>query len=131
MEKFSVDLTCRSSDLADHDNRFRCDVTRGRVYHITILIVYFASAVFQGTLIMTTPRRNTITETIGVPNKNLKIVSVSQNYLTCAQSKILTEYMKRVIVHPSFLNVSYKEAENALVNMDQGDAIFRPSSKVH
>ena len=38
--------------------------------------------------------------------------------------------MKRVIVHPSFLNVSFKEAETALANMDQGDAIFRPSSKV-
>ena len=43
----------------------------------------------------------------------------------------MTEYMKRVIVHPSFLNVSFKEGEDALANMDQGDAIFRPSSKVH
>ena len=43
----------------------------------------------------------------------------------------MTEYMKRIIVHPSFLNISFKEAEDALANMDQGDATFRPSSKVH
>ena len=43
--------------------------------------------------------------------------------------KIL-EYFRRVIVHPSFMNCSYAEAEKALAKMDQGDAIFRPSSKV-
>ena len=38
--------------------------------------------------------------------------------------------MKRVIVHPSFMNISFKEAEETLSSMDQGEAIFRPSSKV-
>ena len=38
--------------------------------------------------------------------------------------------MKRVIVHPSFINASFGEAENCLQSMDQGDAVFRPSSKV-
>lgn len=38
-------------------------------------------------------------------------------------------YIKRVIVHPSFHNISYKEAEKLLNNMDQGDVIIRPSSK--
>ena len=38
-------------------------------------------------------------------------------------------YVKRVIVHPSFHNVSFSEAENLLKNMKQGDAIVRPSSK--
>ena len=33
-------------------------------------------------------------------------------------------------MHPSFMNCSYAEAEKALAKMDQGDAIFRPSSKV-
>ena len=46
------------------------------------------------------------------------------------QYSSLLEYMKRVIVHPSFSNVSFKEAETSLANMDQGEAIFRPSSKV-
>ena len=39
-------------------------------------------------------------------------------------------YIKRVIVHPAFLNASFKEAEKELAKMDLGEAIFRPSSKV-
>jgi len=39
-------------------------------------------------------------------------------------------YVKRVIVHPSFHNISYADAEKKMQNMDQGEAIVRPSSKV-
>lgn len=39
-------------------------------------------------------------------------------------------YLKRVIAHPSFRNVTFKDAEKLLESMDQGDAIVRPSSKV-
>ena len=39
-------------------------------------------------------------------------------------------YVKRVIAHPSFHNIDYKMCERMMVNMDQGDVIFRPSSKV-
>ena len=42
----------------------------------------------------------------------------------------LTAYIKRVIVHPSFHNITFKQAEKLLVDMDQGEAIIRPSSKV-
>ena len=38
-------------------------------------------------------------------------------------------YIRRVIVHPAFQNISFKEAEKLLKDMDQGDAIIRPSSK--
>lgn len=38
-------------------------------------------------------------------------------------------YIKRVIVHPAFHNISYAEAEKCMVNMDQGEVIVRPSSK--
>lgn len=38
-------------------------------------------------------------------------------------------YIKRVIVHPAFHNISFAEAEKLLQNMDQGEAIVRPSSK--
>ena len=38
--------------------------------------------------------------------------------------------MKRVIVHPAFKNISFKEAERLLAEMDQGECIVRPSSKV-
>lgn len=38
-------------------------------------------------------------------------------------------YIKRVIVHPAFHNISYVEAEKCMINMDQGEVIIRPSSK--
>ncbi|XP_039292182.1 transcription elongation factor SPT6 isoform X2 [Nilaparvata lugens] len=38
-------------------------------------------------------------------------------------------YMKRVIVHPAFHNISYAEADKLLANMEQGEVIIRPSSK--
>ena len=38
-------------------------------------------------------------------------------------------YIRRVIVHPAFQNISFKEAEKLLKDMDQGDTIIRPSSK--
>ncbi|XP_067032168.1 transcription elongation factor SPT6-like [Acropora muricata] len=39
------------------------------------------------------------------------------------------KYVKRVIVHPSFKNISFKEAERLLAEMEQGECIVRPSSK--
>ncbi|KAL4223178.1 Transcription elongation factor SPT6 [Mactra antiquata] len=38
-------------------------------------------------------------------------------------------YIKRVIAHPNFHNIGYKECEKILNNMDQGECIIRPSSK--
>lgn len=38
-------------------------------------------------------------------------------------------YIKRVIAHPSFHNISFKQAEKMMETMDQGDVIIRPSSK--
>ena len=43
---------------------------------------------------------------------------------------LLSEYVKRVIVHPAFKNISFKEAERMLAEMDQGECVVRPSSKV-
>ena len=39
-------------------------------------------------------------------------------------------YLKRVIVHPAFHNIDFKEARRLLATMDQGEAIIRPSSQV-
>ena len=47
------------------------------------------------------------------------------------QQKQRQAYTKRVIVHPSFYNIGYKEAEELMKNMDQGEVIIRPSSKVN
>lgn len=40
-----------------------------------------------------------------------------------------TTYLTRVIAHPSFKNVTFKDAEKLLETMSQGDCIVRPSSK--
>ncbi|XP_039266664.1 transcription elongation factor SPT6-like isoform X1 [Styela clava] len=45
------------------------------------------------------------------------------------KNKNRTTYIKRVIAHPSFQNIGFKEAEKVLESMDQGDVIIRPSSK--
>ena len=39
-------------------------------------------------------------------------------------------YIKRVIVHPAFQNISFMEAEKIMANMEQGEVVIRPSSKV-
>ena len=46
-----------------------------------------------------------------------------------AQAKKGPAYVKRVITHSAFQNISYKEAEKLLSKMDLGDYIIRPSSK--
>ena len=46
-----------------------------------------------------------------------------------AKAKKGSTYIKRVITHTSFHNISYKEAESMLAKMDTGDCIIRPSSK--
>ena len=42
----------------------------------------------------------------------------------------ISAYVKRVIAHPSFHNVDYKTTEKLMANMEQGDVVIRPSSKV-
>ncbi|XP_055909198.1 transcription elongation factor SPT6 [Eupeodes corollae] len=43
--------------------------------------------------------------------------------------KAKQQYVKRVIVHPSFHNKSYAEVVKIMESMDQGEVIVRPSSK--
>lgn len=44
--------------------------------------------------------------------------------------KAAQTYVKRVITHPSFKNISFKETITLMENMEQGECIIRPSSKV-
>ncbi|CAL8311559.1 unnamed protein product [Lota lota] len=39
-----------------------------------------------------------------------------------------TLYIKRVIAHPSFHNINFKQAEKMMESLDQGDLVIRPSS---
>lgn len=45
------------------------------------------------------------------------------------KTKERMQYVKRVIVHPAFHNISFTEAEKLMDNMGQGEVIVRPSSK--
>ncbi|XP_047991435.1 transcription elongation factor SPT6 [Leguminivora glycinivorella] len=45
------------------------------------------------------------------------------------QTKERMQYVKRVIVHPAFHNISFAEAEKLMENLAQGEVIVRPSSK--
>ncbi|XP_037868375.1 transcription elongation factor SPT6 [Bombyx mori] len=45
------------------------------------------------------------------------------------QNKDRMQYVKRVIVHPAFHNISFAEAEKLMDKMAQGEVIVRPSSK--
>ena len=41
-----------------------------------------------------------------------------------------TAYVKRVIAHPSFHNIDYKSTIKLMTNMEPGEVVIRPSSKV-
>ena len=55
---------------------------------------------------------------------------VTVNTVVTFYSLCVAAYIKRVIAHPNFRNIGYKECEKAMANMDLGDVIIRPSSKV-
>lgn len=42
---------------------------------------------------------------------------------------LVAAYIKRVIAHPNFHNISFNQAEKMMETLDQGDLIIRPSSK--
>ncbi|XP_055514099.1 transcription elongation factor SPT6 isoform X2 [Leucoraja erinacea] len=91
IEKFSVDLTCRSSDLMDKNNEWK--LPKDTYY-------------------------------------DFDSEAGDQKVADDAKKKQQrTTYIKRVIVHPSFHNINFKQAEKMMETMDQGDVIIRPSSK--
>ncbi|XP_069767322.1 transcription elongation factor SPT6 isoform X2 [Narcine bancroftii] len=91
IEKFSVDLTCRTSDLMDKNNEWKL------------------------------PKD---------PYYDFDSEAADQKVEEDAKKKQQrTTYIKRVIVHPSFHNINFKQAEKMMETMDQGDVIVRPSSK--
>ncbi|KAG7484785.1 hypothetical protein MATL_G00054020 [Megalops atlanticus] len=91
IEKFSVDLTCRTSDLMDKNNEWK--LPKDTYYD------FDAEA------------------------EDIK----QEEEMKKKQQR--TTYIKRVIAHPSFHNINFKQAEKMMEAMDQGDVIIRPSSK--
>ncbi|ESO97932.1 hypothetical protein LOTGIDRAFT_103494 [Lottia gigantea] len=91
IERFQVDLTCKSSDLADKDGNWK-------------------------------------------PKKDLYYdfdleKDQSEKEEEKKKQKARQTYIKRVIVHPSFHNISYAECEKLMANVEQGEVMIRPSSK--
>uniref|UniRef100_A0A8C6V810 Transcription elongation factor SPT6 n=1 Tax=Naja naja TaxID=35670 RepID=A0A8C6V810_NAJNA len=91
IEKFSADLTCRTSDLMDRSNEWK--LPKDAHYD-------FADEAADHK-----------------QDEELK------------RKQQRTTYIKRVIAHPSFHNINFKQAEKMMETMDQGDVIIRPSSK--
>ncbi|CAF4632704.1 unnamed protein product, partial [Rotaria sp. Silwood2] len=94
IKQFSVDLTSKSSDLRDDNERWR--PTKDSFYDRTLETEDLAEAEKE---------------------KQLKQAAKERSYV------------KRVIAHPSFMNINYTECERILSTKDLGDAIVRPSSK--
>ncbi|XP_074640844.1 transcription elongation factor SPT6-like [Tubulanus polymorphus] len=91
IERFEVELTCRSSDLSDKDNKWRLQRD-----------LYFD---------------------YDSEDKDIQKEEEKKKH------QARQTYIKRVIVHPSFHNISYKDCEKLMSTMDQGEVIVRPSSK--
>ena len=89
-ERFSVDLTSRTSDLQDKNNSWR-------------------------------PAKDDFYDHDAEEMEMKKSQEKSE-----LKSKT---YHKRVISHPSFHNVDFKEAEKIINTLEAGEAIIRPSSK--
>uniref|UniRef100_A0A670JS76 SPT6 homolog, histone chaperone and transcription elongation factor n=1 Tax=Podarcis muralis TaxID=64176 RepID=A0A670JS76_PODMU len=91
IEKFSADLTCRTSDLMDKSNEWK--LPKDTYYDF---------------------------------DAEASDHKQEEEYKKRQQR---TTYIKRVIAHPSFHNINFKQAEKMMETMDQGDVIIRPSSK--
>uniref|UniRef100_A0AAZ3SVA5 Transcription elongation factor SPT6 n=1 Tax=Oncorhynchus tshawytscha TaxID=74940 RepID=A0AAZ3SVA5_ONCTS len=91
IEKFNVDLTCRTSDLMDKNNEWK--LPKDTYYDFD------------------------------AETEDTK----AEEELKKKQQR--TTYIKRVIAHPSFHNINFKQAEKMMESMDQGDVVIRPSSK--
>ncbi|XP_053375824.1 transcription elongation factor SPT6-like isoform X2 [Mercenaria mercenaria] len=91
IDRFTVDLTTKSTDLLDKENQWK-------------------------------PQKDLHYDMDKEKNESEK--EEEKKKIQARQA-----YIKRVIAHPNFHNIGYKECEKILSNMDQGECIIRPSSK--
>ncbi|XP_065055473.1 transcription elongation factor SPT6-like isoform X3 [Rhopilema esculentum] len=92
MERFQVDLSCKSSDLADKEKKF-------------------------------SPPKDLYYDH-DAADKDKKVEEDAKKALMKR-----TAYIKRVISHPAFKNFTFRDAEKFLEDLEQGECVFRPSSK--
>ncbi|PVD31669.1 hypothetical protein C0Q70_07087 [Pomacea canaliculata] len=91
IDRFQVELTCKSSELVDKDNQWKPQ--KDLYYDFDM-------------------------EKVDMEKETEK-----------AKQHARQMYIKRVIAHPNFKNIGYKECEKVMASMDNGDVIVRPSSK--
>lgn len=91
IERFQVDLTCRSSDLRDERGEW-------------------------------TPPKDTYYDHETADSEKRQDEEQKEKISKSA-------YLKRVIIHPSFHNITFKQAESMMEGAEVGEVIIRPSSK--
>lgn len=112
-EKFFLECTSKSSDILN--SHYMLDSTE-----ITMLdFVFRLWRLLNGTLLCRPTKDPYYDDEVAVEKSSLKGVKGGTNGL-----------MRRNIGHPSFKNITYLEAEDILKQMEQGDVLFRPSTKV-
>lgn len=129
IEKFSADLTCRTSDLMDRSNEWK--LPKDAHYD-------FADEASDHKQDEELKRKQQRTSESGVgpgpptwggEGGRAGRPPTGEQMPTAARPLLPTAYIKRVIAHPSFHNINFKQAEKMMETMDQGDVIIRPSSK--
>ena len=89
-QRFSLELSCKSSDLQDCENRFR--TPKDKFYNYS------------------------------------REKAESKDELPASKDNV-NHYVKRVLVHPKFKNISYNDSLLLLANINIGDCLIRPSSR--
>ena len=89
-QKFSLELSCKSSDLQDYEKKFR--TLKDKFYDYN------------------------------------RDKDDSKDQLLSSKEKI-NNYIKRVLVHPKFKNISYTDSLPLLAKINIGDCLIRPSSR--
>lgn len=138
IEKFSVDLTCRTSDLMDKANEWK--LPKDSYYDFdTETEDQKQEEELKKKQQRTRECKNGITEIIRIAWCTAILTGNTHNlpprhcpYNIClffAFPFFSPAYIKRVIAHPNFHNISFNQAEKMMETLDQGDLIIRPSSK--
>nr|CAD7453944.1 unnamed protein product [Timema tahoe] len=141
VERFSVECISKSSDLADKNHEWRLKKYILTIFHISVekewdnghqdtrarfepQLLHCKSYILDvmAIIVENGPPKDPYYDTEA--EERDKKVEEDGKKLKQRQT-----YIKRVIVHPSFHNISYQEAEKIMAQMDQGEVIVRPSSK--
>lgn len=133
IEKFSVDLTCRTSDLMDKANEWK--LPKDSYYDFDTESEDQKQDEELKKKQQRTREYNYRTIKTCLNHKShinsaLHVIKpcLYALFVSCVSSPP-PAYIKRVIAHPNFHNISFNQSEKMMETLDQGDLIIRPSSK--